>query len=342
MTDVNIQPAAEYHKSGRVRLVAFDLDDTLAESKAPLRPPMGEVLADLLDVVPVCIISGGRFLQFDAQVLANLPARSRLDQLHLMPTCGTAYVLHREGHWTEVYSEGLSEDEKRRSIESLERRAKQLGYWEPDEVVNGSRIEDRTSQITFSALGQSAAVADKKAWDSGGSKRLALRAAVAEDLPDLEVRAGGSTSIDITRKGIDKAYGIKALAEQTGIALDQMLFVGDRLDPNGNDYPVAALGVACVAVTGPDETEAFLRRLIPQLAADNNQSPQGAPMNDASQLVLSDAFLEIAACPSCHSRFAVDFEANELVCTNAECGLAYPVRDGIPVLLIDEARKTGR
>lgn len=342
MTDVNIRPAADYHKSGRVALVAFDLDDTLAESKAPLQPSMGEVLADLLAVVPVCIISGGRFFQFDTQVLQNLPARARVDRLHLMPTCGTAYVLNREGAWVEVYSQGLSEGEKRRSIESLERRARELGLWEGDDVVSGPRIEDRTSQITFSALGQSAAVADKKAWDPDGSKRLALREAVAEDLPDLEVRAGGSTSIDITRKGIDKAYGIQALVEQTGIALDEMLFIGDRLDPNGNDYPVATLGVACVAVTGPEQTETLLRQLIPQLAADNNQSPQGAPMPEAPPLALSDAFLEIAACPSCHAKFAVDFDANELVCTNAECGLAYPVRDGIPVLLIDEARKTVR
>lgn len=55
---------------------------------------------------------------------------------------------------------------------------------------------------------------------------------------------------------------------------------------------------------------------------------------------LSEVFLDVAACPSCHSRFAVDYEASELVCTNSECALAYPIRDGIPVLLIDEARPT--
>ncbi|MDO4783805.1 MAG: Trm112 family protein [Propionibacteriaceae bacterium] len=54
---------------------------------------------------------------------------------------------------------------------------------------------------------------------------------------------------------------------------------------------------------------------------------------------LSPAFLAIAACPACRTRFAVDYEANELVCTNPACGLAYPVRDGIPILLIDQARR---
>lgn len=55
---------------------------------------------------------------------------------------------------------------------------------------------------------------------------------------------------------------------------------------------------------------------------------------------LDPAFLEIAACPACHSKFAVDYESGELVCSAAQCGLAFPVREGIPILLIDQARST--
>ena len=58
------------------------------------------------------------------------------------------------------------------------------------------------------------------------------------------------------------------------------------------------------------------------------------------ELELAPEFLEIAACPACHSKFAVDYDRHELVCTSSVCGLAYPVREGIPVLLIDEARST--
>lgn len=55
---------------------------------------------------------------------------------------------------------------------------------------------------------------------------------------------------------------------------------------------------------------------------------------------LSTEFLAIAACPACHAKFAVDYDASELVCTSQTCGLAYPVKDKIPVLLIDQARST--
>jgi hypothetical protein len=52
---------------------------------------------------------------------------------------------------------------------------------------------------------------------------------------------------------------------------------------------------------------------------------------------LDAILLEIMVCPACHGELRVDDEAEELVCT--KCGLAYPVRDDIPVLLVDEARR---
>ncbi len=258
-------PQAVPIRPENIRMVAFDLDDTLAESKSALTDEMAEVLTNLLAVVPVCIISGGRYEQFVSQVLANLPEEADLSDLHLMPTCGTRYLRHDGGEWREVYAHDLTEDEKARARVALEQAARDLGLWEDELLVNGPRIEDRGSQMTFSALGQQAAVADKKIWDPDGSKRERLRAAVAERLPDLEVRAGGSTSIDITRRGVDKAYGITALAEQTGTGFDHMLFVGDRLMPGGNDYPVLELGVATHGVSGPEETIEYLQEIIPQL-----------------------------------------------------------------------------
>jgi len=56
---------------------------------------------------------------------------------------------------------------------------------------------------------------------------------------------------------------------------------------------------------------------------------------------LAPELLEILACPNCHGALAVDHDRDELVCLSADCGLAYPVRQQIPVLLIDEARRPG-
>jgi len=249
------------------RLVAFDLDDTLAASKSPLDPRMAALMVRLLGAVEVCVISGGQIAQFHMQLIDNLDNVSdeALAGLHLMPTCGTQYYRHIEGAWTQIYAELLTDAEKASALIAVEATARELGYWESD--TWGPILEDRGSQITFSALGQAAPVAAKTAWDPSGEKKNTLREAVQALLPDLEVRSGGSTSVDITRRGIDKAYGMNKLAALTGVSLDEMLFVGDRLDENGNDYPVKVLGVECVAVGGWEDTAAFLETLIPRLEA---------------------------------------------------------------------------
>jgi phosphomannomutase len=247
------------------RLVAFDLDDTLAPSKSPIDPRMADLLVRLLGVAEVCVISGGQFAQFTMQVIDNLVDvdAATLARLHLMPTCGTQYYRNENGGWTQVYAENLTDDQKQRALAAVETSAKELGYWESE--TWGPILEDRGSQITFSALGQAAPVDAKTQWDVDGAKKTALREAVQAVLPDLEVRSGGSTSVDITRRGIDKAYGMKRLAELTGIDLADMLFVGDRLDENGNDYPVKALGVDCIAVENWVDTAELLEKFIPTL-----------------------------------------------------------------------------
>jgi len=247
------------------RVVAFDLDDTLAPSKSPIDPRIGRLLILLAERVEVAIISGGQIGQFRSQVVERLPhTPGALDHIHLLPTCGTQYYRYDGSDFTALYTRDLTDDEKRRALAAVEEEAVRLGYWETE--TWGPILEDRGSQITFSALGQAAPVDAKRAWDPTGAKKSALRDAVAARVPDLEVRSGGSTSVDITRKGIDKAYGMRQLAEQTGIPLSDMLFYGDRLDPDGNDYPVLAMGeVACVSVTGWEDTADKLDALIPTL-----------------------------------------------------------------------------
>ncbi|WOQ70240.1 HAD-IIB family hydrolase [Microbacterium limosum] len=250
------------------RLVAFDLDDTLAPSKSPIPERIGRLLLALAERVDVAIISGGQIQQFRSQVVERLPdaSASTLARVHLMPTCGTQYYRFAEsGELDTVYAHSLTQDEKDRALTAVEEEARRLGFWESE--TWGDILEDRGSQITFSALGQHAPLDAKMAWDPAGTKKASLRDAVAARIPDLEVRSGGSTSVDITHRGIDKAYGMTRLAEHTGIPLSDMLFIGDRLDEGGNDYPVLALGVPCQAVEGWQETARYLDELIPSLPA---------------------------------------------------------------------------
>jgi phosphomannomutase len=257
------------------RLVAFDLDDTLAVTKSPIEEEMAALLGDLLAVVDVLVISGGAFPQFQTQVVDRLHLDdARLRRLHLMPTCGTRYHTYGgNGSWPLQYAEDLHADQKQHVVDTLAEGAKALGLWE--EHPYGDIIEDRGSQITLSALGQEAPPDVKHAWDPTGAKREALRAYCAPRLPDLEVRSGGSTSIDVTRRGIDKAYGMTRLLERLHLTTDDVLFIGDRLDEGGNDYPVKAMGIATIAVTGWRHTAEVVRSLLaaPGEAAPREQAP---------------------------------------------------------------------
>jgi phosphomannomutase len=179
-----------------------------------------------------------------------------------MPTCGTRYYRYNEtaSDWEQVYAEDLSETQKKKTIAVLREAARTLGYWEDKPF--GDIIEDRGSQITFSALGQLAPPEKKYAWDPDGIKKGALRDYAAPLLPELEVRVGGSTSIDVTTSGIDKAYGMKKLIELLRIGVSEVLFFGDRLTEGGNDYPVKAMGVDSLEVSRWQDTALAIEAML--------------------------------------------------------------------------------
>ena len=245
------------------KIIAFDLDDTLSVAKSAISPEMAELLVRLLEKYEVCIISGGNIEQFKLQVINNLDAQSHhLKQFHLMPTCGTQYWLYDEeaNDWVRQYANEPTNEQKRRAIEALTNGAKELGLW--PEYPYGEVVEDRGSQVTYSALGQQAPSGEKYAWDPDNAKRLKLREYVLPFIPDLEVRIGGTTSIDVTLAGVDKAYGMKQLLAATGVVMDDILFVGDKLEEGGNDYPVKAMGIDSIAVEKWQDTALIVETLV--------------------------------------------------------------------------------
>jgi phosphomannomutase len=234
------------------KLIVYDLDGTLAESKSSLDAEMAALLHDLLGVAKVAVISGGGWPQFEMQLLSHLPHDERLLHLSLLPTCGTKFFQYN-GDWKLLYSEDLTPGEKEKITSSLN-EAVAAGGFKPEKVW-GEVIEDRGSQITFSALGQQAPLDEKDKWDPGFDKRKKMKATLDTLIPEFSVRMGGATSIDVTKPGIDKAYGIRKLRDVLGISLREMIYVGDALFPGGNDYPAKEAGVVWVAVRGPQETK---------------------------------------------------------------------------------------
>ncbi|KAI5209045.1 hypothetical protein E4T39_01042 [Aureobasidium subglaciale] len=243
-----------------IKLIAFDLDGTLAESKQPIQPPMATALTSLLSVAHVAIISGGDWPQFQKQVASRLPSTADLSKLWLMPTTGTKLYTHTHGGWNAVYAELFSEDERKDIIEAFEQALEATGS--TPEQTWGERIEDRGSQITFSALGQQAPVKEKEHWDPDFAKRKVIQADLRTRLPGLSINMGGATSIDITREGVDKGYGLKKLRDVSGISLDEMMFIGDAIFPGGNDYPAKEIGLETVRVKDPEGTLAAIAAIV--------------------------------------------------------------------------------
>ena len=159
------------------RLIAFDLDNTLARSKKPMKDDMAECFSALTSLIDVAVITGGKYALLKSQVVERLTGQACQSHLHLMPTSGTRYYRWDGSDWAPVFAHDLSADDRAKAYESLERNAREQGIWLTH--VWGERIEDRGSQITFSALGQLAPIEAKEAWDPTNEKKNRLARAVA-------------------------------------------------------------------------------------------------------------------------------------------------------------------
>lgn len=242
------------------RLIVFDLDGTLAESKSSLDSEMVALLHDLLGILKVAVISGGDWPQFDKQLLTKLPHDECLENLSLLPACGTKFYQYAAGDWEKIYSEDFTDIEKKKINRALTKAMDETGYQE--NKVWGEVIEDRGSQITFSALGQQAPLNEKKTWDADFTKRKKIKVILDHLIPEFSVRLGGTTSVDITKPGIDKAYGIRKLKDHLGIEIQDMIFVGDAIFPGGNDYPAKEAGVLCIKVRDPNESKRVIEAIV--------------------------------------------------------------------------------
>jgi HAD superfamily hydrolase (TIGR01484 family) len=252
------------------KLIAFDLDGTLAPSKSTLPGRMVELMNQLLEQYQVCVISGGKYELFQRQVLTQITdSPELLSKLHLMPTSGTRYYSYDRAtsDWQLQYAEDFTVEQKQQIIKALQEGLDESGY--KVEKTYGESIEDRDSQITLSILGQEI-VAElgeeglriKEGWDPDGSKKMKIRSIIAPKIPDFEVRAAGATSIDVTKPGVDKAYGMNKLMAATGLSKQDILFMGDKIVEGGNDYPVQQMGIDCISVRSWEDTAYAIEGIV--------------------------------------------------------------------------------
>lgn len=251
------------------KVLAFDIDQTLNIAKTPIPPEIAALLVKCLAHFEICPISGQKFEQFIIQIVDELQkagvSEEQLTHLHLFVAQGTQYYRYSlEKHdWEQVYSYPLAEEDVVKITTTLEQAAKKLGFWEEDKLKPGDEIiENRLSQITFSALGQTAGTEEKYAWDPDCKKRKQIVAECQKALPDFLYEIGGTTSINVAAPGMNKEFGMTHLLEELGAEKSDILYFGDMTQPGGNDYPVVQMGVNTITVRSHEDTLYALRGIL--------------------------------------------------------------------------------
>ncbi len=233
------------------------MDGTLTESRAVVEPEMATLLVDLLERWRVVVVSGCGLPRFKDQLLAGF--REMPQGLILFPCCGTQGYEVRATGCRELFKEVASVELREKVKGVLEEACRRFGI---PLYHYGDTMEDRESVICLSALGKDAPVKEKKAWDPDRAKRMPVVRWVQGQLPDCEVHAGGTTTVTVTPSGLDKGHCVDKIEALYAVRASEILFVGNELDEEGNDYPIVRRNVESVAVAGPDDTKEIIRGLL--------------------------------------------------------------------------------
>ncbi len=251
------------------KVLAFDIDQTLNIAKTPIPDEIAELLRDLLGKYEIAPISGQKFDQFIIQIVNRLKdvntTPEQLEHLHLFVAQGTQYYRYsaKKNEWEQVYNFPLTDKQVKEITKAIEQAATELGYWEADKLQPGDEIiENRLSQVTFSALGQKAGTEAKYAWDPDCKKREAIVERVRVLAPDYEYEIGGTTSINAFIPGMNKVFGMTHLLEELKVKKSEILYFGDMTQPGGNDYPVVQMGIDTITVHSHEDTAYALRGIL--------------------------------------------------------------------------------
>ena len=241
--------------------VAFDLDDTLAESFQPPSDEMMHRLSALLKQLPLAIVSGAKFERIKSEVLDRLVDEPHISNLFILADNAAQGYTYSDTGWKLAYTNEFTLAEQTHIETIIRDIVAENDILGPNPKYQPELLKDPT-QLRYAALGLDALEDDKKNWDPDMSKRRKLQKLLHARLPECEVSIGGKTTIDITRKGINKAFGIKWLSERLGFAPSEMLYIGDALYEGGNDAVVIPTGIQTRSVTSPSDTAKIIDELL--------------------------------------------------------------------------------
>ncbi|MBQ6409642.1 HAD-IIB family hydrolase [Candidatus Saccharibacteria bacterium] len=249
------------------KVLAFDIDQTLNVAKTPINDEIADLLVKCLDHFEICPISGQKFDQFLVQIVNRLkdPTPEQLSHLHLFVAQGTQYYRFNieKNDWELVYNYPLTDEQVAKISQTIEKSAKELGFWEEDKLQPGDEIiENRLSQVTFSALGQKAGTEEKYKWDPDCKKREQIVAKCKEYAPEFDYEIGGTTSINAITPGMNKEFGMTHHLEELNVSKDDILYFGDMTQPGGNDYPVVKMGIKTITVRSHEDTAYALKGIL--------------------------------------------------------------------------------
>ena len=249
------------------KVLAFDIDQTLNVAKTPITDDIAELLIKCLNHFEICPISGQKFDQFLIQIVNRLldcgVTPKALTHLHLFVAQGTQYYRYEDGEWRQVYNYPMTDEQVAKISQTIEQAARELGFWEEDKLAAGDEIiENRLSQVTFSALGQKAGTEAKYAWDPDHKKREAIVKRCKKLTPEFDYEIGGTTSINAIIPGMNKTFGMTHLLEELNVKKDDILYFGDMTQPGGNDYPIVQMGIDTITVRNHEDTAFALRGIL--------------------------------------------------------------------------------
>tara|TARA_R110000765_G_scaffold223038_1_gene327160 strand:- start:685 stop:1407 length:723 start_codon:yes stop_codon:yes gene_type:complete len=234
------------------KVYLFDIDGTLT----PPRQKMDESFAEF-------------FLPFAKENIVYLAtgsdiekAREQVDQRILM-MCQGVFTCSGNEFWErgkKVYSNEFYPRPK--LVTFLEKCVKDSNY----HTKTGNHLEYRNGMLNFSVVGRNATPDQRAAyveWDERKKERWAVAVTLlahTEDFGNIDVSIGGEISIDIYPKGKDKSQAVSKIRQLHGLPI---VFMGDRMEPNGNDYPAAKAlkaGDAACQVENWKMTELLIRQ----------------------------------------------------------------------------------